>query len=209
MNLDELKSAWQVYDKKLQASQAINEKIIVSMIKERSSSRISKIRRENTFLLLMMIVEFVFLIAILAGNPFDFDFLWQFVPYFFLIIGNLMAIGVLFKVHQMIKTEITDTNLSFFLNKIIDGYEKNKQAEKWFGLIMFVSGCLTIFSFLPHKFANKTLSMAILDTLIPLGICAAIYFVAIKLGAFKNRKSEEFKKDLQELESLSLDLKEI
>jgi hypothetical protein len=209
MNLDELKSAWQVYDKKLQNSQAINEKIITSMIKERSSSRISKIKRENTFLLLVMIIEFIFLVAILAGNPFDFEFLWQFVPFFVLLVGNLMAIIVLFKVYQMIKTEITDTNLSFFLNKIINGYEKNKQAERWFGLIMFVSGCLTIFSFLPHKLANKTLPMAILDTIIPLLISVGIYFIAFKLGAFKNRKSEEFKKDLEELERLSLDLKDI
>lgn len=209
MNIDELKSAWQIYDKKLQASQVINEKIIVSMIKERSSSRISKIKRENTLLLLLMIIEFFFLVAIFAGNPFDFDFLWQFVPFFALLIGNIMAIVVLFKVLKMIRTEITDTNLSFFLNKIINGYEKNKQAEKWFGLIMFVSGCLTVFSFLPHKLANKTLPMAILDTIIPLLISVGIYFIAFKLGAFENQKSEEFKKDLQEFERLSLDLKEV
>lgn len=208
MNLEELKSAWQVYDQKLQSSKVINEKIIFSMIRERSNSRISKIKRENTLLLLLMFLEFFFLIAVFAGNPFDFDYLWQYVPYLFLLVGNLMAIMVLFKVYRMIKIEITDANLSFFLQNLIDGYEKNKKAEGWFGAIMFVSGCLTIFSFLPHKLANKTLSMAILDTLIPLFICIVIYFIAFKLGAFKNRKSEAFKKDLKELEELSLDLKE-
>lgn len=208
MNLEELKSAWQVYDQKLQSSKVINEKIIFSMIRERSNSRISKIKRENTLLLLLMFLEFFFLIAVFAGNPFDFDYLWQYVPYLFLLVGNLMAIMVLFKVYRMIKIEITDANLSFFLQNLIDGYEKNKKAEGWFRTIMFVSGCLTIFSFLPHKLANKTLSMAILDTLIPLFICIVIYFIAFKLGAFKNRKSEAFKKDLKELEELSLDLKE-
>ena len=207
MNLEDLKAAWQVYDQKLQSSKAINEKIIISMIRERSNSRISTIKRENTLLLLLMFLECCFLIAIFAGNPFDFDYLWQYLPYLFLLVGNLMAIIVLFKVYQMIKTEITDANLSFFLQNLIDGYEKNKKAEGWFGAIMFVSGCLTIFSFLPHKLANKTLPMAIVDTLIPLFICIAIYFAAFKLGAFKNRKSEAFKKDLKELEELSLDLR--
>jgi hypothetical protein len=208
MNLEELKSAWQVYDQKLQSSKAINEKIIFSMIRERSNSRISKIKRENMLLLLLMFLEFFFLVAVFAGNPFDFDYLWQYVPFLFILAGNLMAIGVLFKVYRMIKNEITDANLSHFLQNMIDGFEKNKKAEGWFGAIMFVSGCLTIFSFLPHKLANKTLSMAVLDTIIPLGICIAIYFIAFKLGAFKNRKSEEFKKDLKELQQLSLDLKE-
>jgi hypothetical protein len=44
MNLDELKSAWQIYDQKLQVSQAINEKIIVSMIRESSIDDINVFR---------------------------------------------------------------------------------------------------------------------------------------------------------------------
>ena len=81
MNLEELKSAWQVYDQKLRSSQAINEKIIFSMIRERSNSRISSIKRDNMLLLLLMFLEFFFLIAVFAGNPFDFDYLWQFLNY--------------------------------------------------------------------------------------------------------------------------------
>lgn len=208
MNLEELKSAWQVYDQKLQSSKAINEKIIFSMIRERSNSRIAKIKRENTVLILLMFLELFFLVAIFAGNPFDFNYMWQYVPFLFILVGNIMAIVVLFKVYRMIKKEITDANLSYFLQNMIDGFEKNKKAEGWFGAIMFVSGCLTIFSFLPHKLANKTLPMAVLDTIIPLCICIAIYFIAFKLGAFKNHKSEAFKKDLKELQQLSLDLKE-
>ncbi len=207
MNLEELKSAWQVYDQKLQSSQAINEKIIMSMIKERSMSRVSRIERENMILILLMFLELFFLIAVFAGNPFDFEYFWQYVPYLLLLVGNLMAIAVLIKVYKSLKTEITDSNLSIFLKNIINFYEKNKKVEAWFGIIMFVSGCLTVFSFLPHKLTKKSLPTAIFDTLIPLFICIAIYFIAFKLGAFKNRKSEEFKKDLKELEKLSSDLK--
>lgn len=208
MNLEELKSAWQVYDSKLQASQAINEKLIFSMIRERSNSRISRLKRDNTLLMLLMFLQFAFLVAVFAGNPFDFKFLWQYVPFLFISIGNLMAIVVLFKVFKMLKNDVTDTNLKSFLQSMIETFEKNKKAEGWFGAVMFVSGCLTIFSFLPHKLETKSLSMAIIDTLIPLAISGIIYWIAYKMGAFKNQKEMAFKKDLTELESLQRELQE-
>ena len=209
MNLEELKSAWQVYDQKLTFSQKINEKIVFSMIRERSNSRLSKMKRENSLLLLFMFFEFFVLLAVLIGNPFDFVYLWQYIPFIFLLIGNLMAIVMLFKVYKMINVDITGIDLSSFLIRLIQSYERNKKAEGWFGAIMFVSGCLTVFSFLPHKLAQKTLSLALLDTLIPLLICILIYYFAFKLGAFKNKKSKEFKKDLQELQELSSELKQV
>ncbi len=209
MNLEELKSAWQVYDQKLTFSQKINEKIVFSMIRERSNSRLSKMKRENRLLMLFMFFEFFVLLAVFIGNPFDFVYLWQYIPFLFLLIGNLMAIVMLFKVYKMINVDITGIDLSSFLIQLIQSYERNKKAEGWFGAIMFVSGCLTIFSFLPNKLAQKTLSLALLDTLIPLLICILIYYIAFKLGAFKNKKSEEFKKDLQELQEFSSELKEV
>ena len=208
MNLDELKSAWQVYDQKLQASQGINEKIILSMIRERSSSRVSKIKRNNTFLMAVMLLELLILGAIFIGNPFDFDYKWQFVPYIFLSIGVMMAIGVLFENYKMLNIEINNNNLKVFLENVINGYEKNRKAEKWFGLTMLIAACLTILSFLPHKLAKYTLSIAIIDTIIPLVISLGIYFIAFKLGAFKDPKREGFKEDLKELKELSADLKE-
>lgn len=209
MNLVELKSAWQAYDQKLTFSQKINEKIVISMIRERSNSRLSKMKRENRLLMLFMLFEFFVLLAVFIGNPFDFLYLWQYIPFLFLLIGNLMAIVMLFKVFKMINVDITGIDLSSFLIKLIQSYERNKKAEGWFGAIMFVSGCLTIFSFLPNKLAQKTLSLALLDTLIPLLICILIYYIAFKLGAFKNKKSEEFKEDLQELQEFSSELKEV
>jgi len=208
MNLEELKSAWQVYDRKLQVSEAINEKLFFSMIRDRSNSRVSRLKRDNTLLMLLMFLEFTFLVAVFAGNPFDFKFLWQYVPFLFISIGNLMAIIVLFKVYKMLKTEITNDNLRLFLKNLITTFESNKKAEGWFGTIMFLSGSLTIFSFLPNKLATKSLSMAIVDTLIPLAISGLIYLIAYKMGAFKNQKERAFKKDLSELEKLQQELQE-
>ncbi len=208
MNLEELKSAWQVYDRKLQASQTINEKLIFSMIRERSNSRVSRLKRDNTLLMLFMFLEIAFLVAVFAGNPFDFKFLWQYVPFLFILVGNLMGIIVLFRVYKMLKTDITNTNLRSFLKNLIETFEKNKKAEGWFGAVMFVSGCLTVFSFLPHKLETKSLLMAIVDTLIPLAISVILYLIAYKMGAFKNQKEIAFRQDLSELETLQRELQE-
>ena len=50
------------------------------------------------------------------------------------------------------------------------------------------------------------MTSALIDTLIPMGICLFIYYLAFRFGLFKNRKSEAFKDDLQELEALSKEL---
>ena len=208
MNLEELKTAWQIYDQKLTTSQKINEKIVYNMIRERSNFRLSRLKRENMFLIVFMFLEFIVLVAVFFGNPFDFVYLWQYIPFLFLIIGNLMAIVMLFSVYKTINMDISGINLSSFLKKIIYSYEKNKKTEGWFGAIMFVSGCLTVFSFVPKKLVHKTLPMAIIDTLIPLILCIIIYYLAFKMGVFKNQKSEAFKKDLEELEELSSELQQ-
>jgi hypothetical protein len=209
MNLDELKSAWKVYDQKLQASQVLTERMIVGIIKERSRSRVAQIKRENTFFFILMVVELVLLVAIFLGNPFDFIYPIQFVPYGFLGIGITMAIIAIYRSNAIVNTDMNSTTLGAFLNHVIKEYEKNKKLEGWFGILMLTSGCLAALSFLPNKLQKQSLTSALIDTLIPIGICLIIYYLAFKMGAFKNRKSEGFKEDLKELEELSRELEAI
>jgi hypothetical protein len=49
MNLDELKTVWKEYDKKLQSTKAIHERIIGSMITERSQFTWTQARRYYVF----------------------------------------------------------------------------------------------------------------------------------------------------------------
>ncbi|MBA4851295.1 hypothetical protein [Emticicia sp. BO119] len=206
MNLDELKSAWQVYDQKLQTSQLLTEKLIVGMIKERSKSRVAQIKRENTFFFVLMVSELVLLGAVFVGNPFDFIYPIQFVPFVFLAIGIIMALVAIFKSNAIINMDMNSTTLGAFLQHVISEYEKNKRLERWFGILMLSSGCLTVLSFLPNKLAKQALVSALIDTAIPMGICLVIYFLAFRFGLFNNRKSEGFKEDLRELEGLAREL---
>jgi hypothetical protein len=208
MNLEELKSAWQVYDKKLQTSQLLTERMIVGIIKERSRSRVAQIKRENTFLFIIMVVELLLLGAIFIGNPFDFIYPIQYLPYGFLGVGIIMAIIAIYRSNAIVNIDMNNTTLGAFLNHVINEYEKNKKLEGWFGILMLSSGCLATLSFLPNKLQKQSLTSALIDTLIPISVCLIIYYLAFRMGAFKNRKREGFKEDLKELEVLSKELEQ-
>ena len=202
MNIDQLKTDWQRYNQKLELSQRLNEQLIHSMLKERSRSRIAKIRRDNILYMVLMMMNLVILAAIFAGNPFDFKYALQYIPYGILAIGVLLAMVSLFKSLQSFNVNVNHVNLDAFLKKTIVELEKNRKMERWFGIIIVFAGVLTGLSFLPHKLQNKPLGQALIETAVSMGIAVGIYIIAFKLGAFKNRKKEGFENDLKELKEL-------
>ncbi len=202
MNMDQLKTDWQRYNQKLELSQQLNEKLILSMIKERSRSRITKIRRDSVLFMILMTITLGFLTAIFAGNPFDFKYTLQYFPYAILATGVLLSILSLLKSLQNFNVNINNVSLDTFLKKIIDGYEKNKKMETWFGIIIMCAGALTALSFFPNKLENKPLLQALVETAVSMGVAVVIYFAAFKSGVFKNRKKEGFENDLKELNEL-------
>jgi hypothetical protein len=202
MNIEQLKTEWKQYDHKLSLSQRLNEHVIQSMLRERSRSRVSKVRRDTIIYMILMIINLVLLAAIFAGNPFDFKYMVQYIPYGLLTIGVLLALLSLVKTLQRFNVNTNKVNLHSFLNTTIEEYEKNKKMERWFGIIIFSAGVLTVFSFLPKKMENKGVWPALGETAISIVITLAIYLIAFKLGAFKNRKKEGFENDLRELNEL-------
>ncbi len=211
MTIEQLKTAWTEFDQKLAKSQRLNDQLISSMLKERSHSRVEKIRRNNSLYLLLMCLNIGLIAAIFAGNPFDFIYAVQFIPYGLLAIGVLLAITYLLKCLQSLKSNMIDTNLQGFLRNTIAAYEKNKKIQQWFGIFIFAAGTLTALSFLPKKLEHKSAGLAIGETVLMMTITVAIYFVAYKLGAFKTREKEGFENDLKEwtaLRSISSELEE-
>ncbi len=202
MNIEEMKAEWQRVNEKLETSERLNEHVVQSMLKERSKSRVSKIRRNNTLLLMAMMLNLVFLTAILWGNPFDFKYWVQYLPYGMLVIGVCMAIVALIKSFQSFNVDINSMSLENFLTKTLQEYEKNKKIERWFGIFILSAGLLTSFSFLPKKLEHKALMPALAETGLSILITLVIYFIAFKAGAFKNRKKEGFENDLKEWNEL-------
>jgi hypothetical protein len=152
--------------------------------------------------MILMMLNLVLFAAIFAGNPFDFKYTVQYIPFGILTIGVFMAMYSLFKTLQRFNVNMNHVSLEHFLKATIEEFEKNKKMETWFGSIIFAAGTLTVFSFLPKKLENKGFWPALGETAISIAITLVIYFVAYKLGAFKNRKKEGFENDLKELEEL-------
>ncbi|HYE54092.1 MAG TPA: hypothetical protein VD996_04585 [Chitinophagaceae bacterium] len=210
MNIDQLKTQWQRFDQKLQITQQLNEQLITSMLKERSRSRIALINRSNMTYLVLMTITMAFLGGILAGNPFDFRYTWQYIPYGILLAGVILAIISLIKSLLHFNVDLNAVNLQSFLQKTIAECEKSKRMQRWFGIMIFSAGLLTAFSFLPKKLENKEPWQAFAETGLMLFITLTIYFAAFRLGAFKDRRQAAFRDDwqeLQQLRSLSADLR--
>jgi hypothetical protein len=202
MNIEQVKTEWQEYNKKLALSQRLNEQLLISMLRERSRSRVSRIRRNNSIYMALMILNLALLAAIFAGNPFDFKYVIQYIPYGLLAIGVLMAIATLIKNFKNLDVNMNSISLDAFLKRTIAGYEKIKKMERWFGIMIFSSGVLTALSFLPKKLENKDLWPALGETALSMGITIIIYAIAVKAGVFKSRNREGFENDLQELNEL-------
>ena len=210
MNIEEIKIEWKRVNQRLATTDRLNEQLIQSMLRERSRSRVSKIRRNNTVLMALMILNLLLIAAIFFGNPFDFKYTLQYIPYGILAIGVSLAIVSLIKSFQSFNVDINGMNLESFLTKTLLEYEKNKKIETWFGRIILFAGLLTALSFLPKKLENKELLPALAETALSVLITLAIYFIAYKAGAFKNRKKEGFENDLKEwkeLKGIAADLK--
>jgi hypothetical protein len=160
-------------------------------------------------LLIYLFIVLALLAAIFAGNPFDFREAWQYIPYGVLTVGVLMAMSIVLRNQQQLNADLNATGLALFLKKIIEGYEKTKKMENWFGILMFSAGIATVFSFLPKKLEHKDLWTALAETAIGVLITVVIYAIAFKAGAFKNRRKEGFETDLRELNELKATLAEL
>lgn len=202
MNLDELKTAWRVYDQKIKASQTINEKLIESMIKEKSMSRVATIKGHYIGFFALLTIEFILMIAILAGNPFDFTFRWQYIPYILLAAGIGVAFFNLLHLYRKLNPALSNNSIGVFLKSILETYEKNKVFEKWFGVIFLSIGIVIPLSFLPKKLAHNTLFAALIETAIMMAGTLLLYLVAFRMGAFKNRNRDKLANYLQELNEL-------
>lgn len=204
MDIDDLKLTWKEYDRKLQSTQAINEKIILSMITERSGNRFSKVRRRYQFGLLWMFICFSFSILVLVTNPFDYRYTIQYVPICVFAVGLGILIADMIRSYATFqKISVTHYNVGESLKRIIEVYEKPKKFLHYTVIVFLFSQVVLLpLSFLPRTIDRLGLGLALAERLIPIAIGVAILYAAHKLGAFKETHADKFREDLNELESL-------
>jgi uncharacterized membrane protein (DUF441 family) len=202
MDLELLKSSWQNMEKKMQQTQAFNEHIIESVIASRVSSTTDRIKSLYRSFYFVLGVEIFALTAVLAGNPFDFIYKYQFIPFALLLCGVVVALINLLGLHRSINRLSPEMRIDNYLKGILSVYDRNKKFEKWFGIILLTVGLMVPFSFLPGKLEKMSLGDALLDTAIPLAVSVIIFVVAMKAGLFRNRNKERLEKELDEWNKL-------
>jgi hypothetical protein len=202
MNLDELKTAWQTLDRKLAATKTLNEKLIISMVTERSSSRFRTVKRNYLMGFAWLTLSLLAGLAVLLGNPFDFQYTLQYIPIVIYCIGlSIFAAWMILSYLKLGQVRLDQANIKSALQEIVAIYERPK---KIYILWMFLFSQVVLFplSFLPKGIERVGLWAALGELLIPMSVTAALVFVAHRLGVFREKDGDRFKADLKELEQL-------
>lgn len=202
MELELFRTSWEKLDKKLQSAALFNEKLLENIISTRVVTTVDKIKRLYLGFYLVLIVEIVFLIALFIGNPFDFKYKLQFLPYALLMTGVIVAFVNLISIDKAIRKLSPGVRIDHYLKSIVSIYEKNQRFEKWFGIIFLSVGLLVPLSFLPQRIERYGLMRGLLDQLIALTVVLGFYIAALKLGAFKNPYKDKLQRDLNEWNEL-------
>jgi hypothetical protein len=202
MELEALKRSWDILDRKIQNAASFNQTLADRIISSRVMTTVDKIKGLNNFFYTVLGIETVVLIAILSGNPFDFTYRIQFLPYLLLLTGVIIALLNLLHISRSIRKLSPAIQIDQYLKRIVSVYDQNKRFERWFGLSFLSVGLLVPFSFLPQKAERMGLAGALLDIGIMISVTLIIYFIAFKFGAFKNRHKEKLERDLAEWNEL-------
>lgn len=204
MNLTELKTAWHEYDVKLKAVNTINEKIILSMIRERSSSRLSRIENIYRFTFVSNTIWVLLIMAAVLSNPFDFTHPAQYIP--MVVVGFCLIVLLVLSIRSYRELKMVDmhhSSLGESLRKIIVIFERPWKHIKQNIVLMMVAATLFPLSFLPRAIEASGLWRGLAYELTPIVVVAVvIYFISLKTGLFKERYAGTFRNDLQELQEL-------
>lgn len=202
MELELFKKSWENLDRKMQNAALFNQKLLESIISSRVMTTVDKIKRLYKGFYLVLVVEMIFLIALFLGNPFDFKYTLQFVPYVLLFIGVIVAFINLIYIDKAIGKLSPGSKIDSYVNGIVSIYNRNQRFEKWFGVIFLSVGLLVPLSFLPHKLERLGIAKGLLDLGIMMSVVLILYVVAFKLGAFKNPYKNKLEQDLEEWNKL-------
>lgn len=206
MNLDELKTAWQEYDSRLTATEEINQKVIASMVRERSASRIARIRRRYTEMICLFLFYTVCFACCFFGNPFDYIFPAQYLPLVALILSCILMVIFLFRARIALKKISLDRqNLQEALLQIIAVYVKYKKSLRYTVMVTFFSSVLLSFSHIIAEIPKYGIRSTVFSALLFCAMMAFSFYYTRKKPEWPNLGEEEkgFRADLEELKELN------
>ncbi|SMC71241.1 hypothetical protein [Pedobacter nyackensis] len=206
MNLDELKTAWREYDSRLAATEEINQKVIASMIRERSVSRIARIRRHYTGMICLFLFYTVFLAFCFFGNPFDYTSRAQYIPLAALMLSCIVMAIFLFRARIALKKISLDKqNLQESLLQIIAVYLKYRRFFRYTVIFMFSSSVLISFGRIIVDIPKYGIESIVFSALVFCALLVFSFYYAGKKPEWPNLGKEEkgLRADLEELKELN------
>lgn len=200
MNLDEIKATWKMYDQKLTATKRINEKLVRSMIRERSGSALSKMRMYCLLTIIFMAFLIWFCIMSIIYNAFDFEFSFQFLPLYMYIVIAGIFIFYLVKEYLHSKVDLYSNNLKDSLATFLALHKKFVDINMKLGLAFLFSAILYLLSASIKVALNEGVLYSVLFFLGGVLVSGTVFFIAFKLGAFEDHLGNKLKAQLEELD---------
>lgn len=205
MNLDELKTAWKVYDRRLQATEEISQKVVISMIKTRSVSRLARLQQRYMGMIALFLFYLCCFIACLIGNPFDYVRPVEYVPLVLLNLCCVLLVVLLFRARlRLKKAELEGMNLQEALEQVIQIHVSYRQLLRYAIGLLQASCMMIILSFLPRRISEMGAWMAVMVTCFPLIVLSAYFYIMKKRGWKAEDIEKGFRADLAELKELSV-----
>jgi hypothetical protein len=199
MNLDELKTTWQTYDKKLTATRQLNEKLIKNIIREKSGTALSRMRRNCLLIILWMIVIICFCISSIIYTIY-YQYHFQYLSLIVFVVVGGIYIFQLIKEYRNSNIDLYNNNLKASLVNTLEVHEKLMSTNKKVPLLFLLAGFLYLVNSSIKAFHNEGIVHAVIFLTAGLLTNALIFFVAHKMGAFKDHFGIRLKNQLKELE---------
>ncbi|HYG38559.1 MAG TPA: hypothetical protein VD908_08075 [Cytophagales bacterium] len=200
MNLEELKVTWQEYDQKLKATKSINEKIILNMIRDRSGSILSVMRRNGLLTIVLMAVIIWFCMMSIIYNAFDFEYKLQFLPLVIYVVVAVIFIIYLIKAYINSQVDLYKDNLKESLIKVIATHEKFMSVNLKLGMMFLFAAFLYLLSASFKTFQNEGILKGLIFFAGGIIVNVTLLYVAKLMGAFKDHYGNKLKSQLKELE---------
>ena len=206
MELDTLKASWERLDRKIERASLLNENLVEHIVASKVTTTVDKLTRLYVSFYVILSLEMLFFIAVFFGNPFDFKYKIQYVPYGLLLLGVCIAFVNLVILHQAIRKLSPERRIDEYVKNIVSIFNKNKRFEKRFGIMFLSAGLLVPLSFLPQKIERFGVAGGIKDLAIMISVVVILYALAFRFGAFKNPYKDQLERHLvewNELQSLA------
>lgn len=202
MNINDLQSIWTAYDQKITIQQSLTEKMILSMIRDRSRSTLAVMSRKNILLACLFLFYTLFFTACILGNAFDYTHPAYYIPLVLQGISCCIFAVLLLNTYSQIKqVNPAKENLSEALRKVIRVNDRHVllSGRIWWGY--FIAGVLFPFTFLPRMINSKGMGEAIGFMAILVVVIGGSLLAAKKLRLFRDSHGDRLKENLHELEA--------